>query len=100
MKKAIFFMCDQYADWEGAYLASQFNQAADWQVITASLIPVVNSIGGFQTKVNTILPDILLDANVLILIGGNSWQHDYPSLTKLISRTYYKSASWVLSVAR
>lgn len=74
-------MCDQYADWEGAYLASQFNQAADWQVI-----PVVNSIGVFQTKVNTILPDIPLDANVLILIGGNSWQHDYPSLTKLISQ--------------
>lgn len=86
MKRAIFFMCDQYADWEGAYLASQLNQADGWQVTTASVIPVVTSIGGFQTKVNEVLPDISSDADLLILIGGNSWQHDYPALTKLISQ--------------
>lgn len=34
MKTALFLMLDQYADWEGSYLASQINQNPDWQVVT------------------------------------------------------------------
>lgn len=41
MRKAVFFMYDQYADWEESYLASQRNQKDDWQAITASVTPVV-----------------------------------------------------------
>lgn len=58
MKKAIFFMCDQYADWEEAYLASQLNQKDEWQVVTASVTPVVTSIGGFKAQVDEMLNEL------------------------------------------
>lgn len=87
MKKAIFFMCDQYADWEGAYLSSQLNQQDDWQIVTASVMPVVTSIGGFKTQVDERLDELSQDADLLILIGGNSWEQDYQKLTVTI-QTY------------
>ncbi len=37
MKKAFFLILDEYADWEGAYLASSINQREDWSVHTISL---------------------------------------------------------------
>lgn len=37
MQTALFLMLDQYADWEGSYMASQLNQSPDWQVKTASI---------------------------------------------------------------
>lgn len=50
MKTALFLMLDQYADWEGSYLASQLNQSTDWQIKTASTTPSVTSIGGSPLK--------------------------------------------------
>ncbi|GEO64357.1 glutamine amidotransferase [Companilactobacillus nantensis] len=94
MRKAIFFMCDQYADWEGAYLSSQLNQKDDWQVITASVTPIVTSIGGFKTQVDETLNELSQNADLLILIGGDSWKQDYPKLTATI-RAYLKQGKAV-----
>ena len=45
MKTALFVLLDQYADWEAAYLLSLLNQRDDWQIQTASNLPLVHSIG-------------------------------------------------------
>lgn len=81
MQTALFVMLDQYADWEPAYLAGQLNQRQDWHIITASDQPTVHSIGGFTTTVDvqlTALPSIV---DLVVLIGGQSWQRDLPTLT-------------------
>lgn len=36
MKKQ-FLLLDEYADWEGSYLASALNQSDTWEVMTASI---------------------------------------------------------------
>lgn len=74
MKQAIFAMLDEYADWEGAYLSSTLNQASGWEVKTASIKQDVVSIGGFKTTVDYRLEQIPANCELLILIGGNSWQ--------------------------
>ncbi len=58
MKKAIFFIVDEYADREGAFLSSQLNQHKDWEVKTASIQSQVKSIGGFKMTVDYLLEDI------------------------------------------
>ena len=83
MKTALFLMLDQYADWEGTYLASQLNQSTDWQVKTASTTPLVTSIGGFTTKVDYQL-DHWPTIDLLILIGGNTWDINNPRLFSLV----------------
>lgn len=84
MKKAIFLMLDEYADWEGAYLASQINQSQDWEVKTASIQKKVISIGGFRTLVDYQLEQIPTDSDLLVLVGGNSWSTKNDNLKHLI----------------
>ncbi|MCD2255581.1 glutamine amidotransferase [Lactobacillus sp. CC-MHH1034] len=86
MKNALFIMLDEYADWEGAYLASTLNQLSDWQVATASLKSTVTSIGGFKTKVDYLIPEVPQNLSLLVLIGGNSWQVKSPELVQLIKQ--------------
>lgn len=88
MKQAIFFMLDQYADWEGAYLASQLNQADDWKVSTASINSEVTSIGGFKTLVDYQLEDLPTEFELLVLIGGNSWSWDDPRFSQLLKQRF------------
>lgn len=52
MKTVVFVLLDEYADWEGAYLSSQFNQLPNWTVKTASVQQEVSSMGGFKTSVD------------------------------------------------
>ncbi|WP_040197065.1 type 1 glutamine amidotransferase family protein [Candidatus Soleaferrea massiliensis] len=80
MKKPIlFFILDQYADWEAAYVSSwiaAFGQDR-YAVKTVSLTKdSVRSIGGF-----TVLPDYDIhttpaDYEGLILVGGMSWRSE------------------------
>lgn len=84
MKQAIFAMLDEYADWEGAYLSSTLNQAPSWEVKTASIKQEVVSIGGFKTTVDYQLEQIPANCELLILIGGNSWQIKNSVLKQLI----------------
>lgn len=82
MKKAIFFMLDDYADWEGAFLSSQLNQKEDWEVKTASVQQQIKSIGGFKTTVDHLLEDIPEKIDLFVMIGGNSWGLNNDSLKK------------------
>lgn len=79
-KEVIFILLNEFADWEGAYIAANLNQGVkpgspvNYTVKTMSVAkePVV-SIGGF-----TILPDYGLndmpeDYAGLVLIGGMRW---------------------------
>lgn len=85
MKQAIFFLLDEYADWEGAYLASTLNQSADWEVKTASIQPTVTTIGGFTTVTDYLIDAIPQDLDLLILIGGNSWAIEDDRIKPLVA---------------
>ena len=79
MKTVLFVLLEQYADWEGAYLAPWIHNLgkSEWAVKTVSLTKEpVRSIGGF-----TVLPDYDMasapkDFAALVLIGGTSWRSD------------------------
>ncbi|MFT8616771.1 MAG: type 1 glutamine amidotransferase family protein [Lentilactobacillus hilgardii] len=86
MKQAVFVILDEYADWEGAYLSSMLNQSDEWEVQTASIKPTVSSIGGFHTSVDLTLDQISSDVDLLILIGGNSWNIDNTKLEQIVSQ--------------
>ncbi|TLQ17960.1 glutamine amidotransferase [Lentilactobacillus parafarraginis] len=87
MKQAVFVMMQQFSDWEGAYLTSQLNAADNWQVKTASDNQYVKSIGGLNVRVDYLLEDIPDDINLLVLIGGNSWNLNSKRLKTTISKT-------------
>ncbi len=88
MKKALFLLLEEYADWEGAYLSSTLNQREDWSVDTISLDGIVSSIGGFKTSVDYIIGSEPEDFNLLVMIGGNSWSNDNKKLLQLIKTTF------------
>lgn len=87
MKKAGFILLDQYADWEGSYLSTMLTQEG-WEIDTLSIQETVQSIGGFTTKIDTLITkeNPLIDFDLLVLIGGNSWHLDYPEVTQLLTR--------------
>lgn len=84
MKTALFVLLDQYADWEGAYLLSLLNQREDWQIKTASNLPKVESIGGLQTVIDLNFSKIDQVYDLLVLIGGNSWNIHSKELYQII----------------
>ncbi|MBZ6002748.1 glutamine amidotransferase [Leuconostoc gelidum subsp. aenigmaticum] len=86
MKQAVFVVLDEYADWEGAYLSSMLNQTDDWEIKTASIKEHVSSIGGFCTVTDLNLDQISDDVDLLILIGGNSWNIADKKLKKLVKQ--------------
>lgn len=86
MKQAIFFVLNEYADWEGAYLACQLNQDVNWEVKTASTDIEVDSIGGFRTIVDYPLKEIPPEYDLLVLIGGNSWSFENEFLKELLQK--------------
>lgn len=78
IKKVLFVILDDFADWEAAPLAVAINQKDGWQVQTVSLTKApVRSMGGF-----TVLPDMTVDEAMktnytgIILIGGKSWRSE------------------------
>jgi len=87
MKKTMLFvLLEQYADWEGAYLAPGILSLGKgkFSIKTVSLTKEpVHSIGGFST-----LPDYDIESapknfDSLVLIGGNSWRNE--SAVKVMS---------------
>lgn len=74
MKKlAYFILLDEFADWEGAYLSLFLRELEAWEMKTVSVKPFVKSIGGLTVKVDLVLNQELALADLLVLIGGNSW---------------------------
>lgn len=86
MKKAIFFILDEYADWEPAYLSSMINKQKDWLVETASIQKEVYSIGGFKTLVDYELSNLPAQIDLFVLIGGNYWEIENDALKELVAR--------------
>ncbi|MFW7433904.1 type 1 glutamine amidotransferase family protein [Vagococcus carniphilus] len=84
MKTAIFFLLDDYADWEGAYLSSTLNKKEDWIVKTASIQREVTSIGGFTTKIDFLMDELPKQIDLFIMVGGNSWGIENKSLFTLV----------------
>ncbi|GCF94122.1 glutamine amidotransferase [Enterococcus florum] len=83
---AIFFLVDQYADWEGAYLSALLNRSEQWTIKTAALQDEVTSIGGFTTKVDYRLADLPEQAELFVLIGGNTWDFENEQLKSRVKR--------------
>jgi len=80
MKKTVLFvLLEQYADWEGAYLAPGILDLGKgkFAIKTVSLTKEpIHSIGGY-----TVLPDYDIKSAPknfagLVLIGGNSWRNE------------------------
>lgn len=84
MKTALFVLLDQYADWEAAYLTSEINQRAGWEIKTASNLSQVQSIGGLRTTIDVNFADLAKAVDLLVLIGGNSWEIQSPELDAFI----------------
>lgn len=78
-KEVIFVLLNEFADWEGAFIASNLNSGIEsgktkYTVKTLSVTkdPVV-SIGGFRVLPDYDLNNIPNEYAGLILIGGNRW---------------------------
>ena len=85
MKEVIFVLLNEFADWEGAFIAACLNQGVmpgspvPYKVKTLSITKEpVSSIGGFRVLPDYDLKDMPEDYAGLILIGG-------------ISRTLFKT---------
>lgn len=81
MKKEILFvLLDNFADWEGAYIAPNLNCGVEpgseskyvVKTVSTSMNPVV-SIGGFKVLPDYSIDTIPDDYAGLVLIGGMSW---------------------------
>ncbi|MCY1567338.1 type 1 glutamine amidotransferase family protein [Staphylococcus pettenkoferi] len=87
MKKALFLLLDQYAEWEASYCSSILNRSNEWDVKTVSLENNVTSIGGFTTEIDLLIDEIS-DYDALIMIGGNSWNIDSEKLRGFIKNAF------------
>jgi len=79
-RKVLFVILNDYADWEGAYLATAINKGVmpgcevlyETKVVAPTLNEV-HSLGGFRTVPDFRLDTIPEDYAALILIGGDQW---------------------------
>ena len=77
MKTILFFILEQYADWEAAYLSSAVNMLGQggFEIKTVSLArEAVMSIGGFKTIPDYDIYSAPEDYEALILVGGMTWR--------------------------
>lgn len=76
MKKILYVILEQWADWELAYISSAVNMlgGGKFENKTVSLTKdAVTSIGGMKCLPDYDLKSIPSDYDALILIGGMSW---------------------------
>lgn len=80
MKKTIlFFILQQYADWEAAYISSAISmlEQGKYEIKTVSLSKdCVQSIGGFKVLPDYDIASVPDDYEALILIGGMTWRSE------------------------
>jgi putative intracellular protease/amidase len=92
-KEIIFVLLQQYADWEGAFIASYLNNAKglngeeyETNILSVKKEPVV-SIGGFQTLPDYDIASMPDKYEALILVGGMSWfKHEAETLVPVVSK--------------
>lgn len=82
MKESVLFVVlDDYADWEGAYLATAINKGVmpgceifyETKIVGPTL-GTVKSLGGFRVLPDYSFDTIPADYAALVLIGGDSWK--------------------------
>ena len=80
-KEVLFVILNEYADWEGAYLATTINTGVmpDSPInfvakTVAPTLDAVRSIGGFRTLPDYSFQNMPSDYAALVLIGGMQWQ--------------------------
>jgi len=80
-KEVLFVLLNDYADWEGAYLATALNKGVVpgreiiyTTKILAPTIEEVHSLGGFRTMPDYSFEEVPENYAALILIGGDSWK--------------------------
>lgn len=79
-KEVIFILLNEFADWEGAYIATSLNQGVKpgspikyiAKTLSISKEPIV-SLGGFKVLPDYGIDDLPEDNAGLVLIGGTSW---------------------------
>ncbi len=79
MKKILFVILQQYADWEAAYISSAITMLGQGQynIKTVSLSQdYVQSIGGFRVLPDYDIKSVPSDYEALILIGGMTWRSE------------------------
>lgn len=79
--KVLFVLLNEYADWEGAYIATSLNTGvmpgSEVKYTTGTVAPTldeVRSIGGFRTVPDYSFQTMPDDYAALILIGGMQWK--------------------------
>ncbi len=79
MKRILYVITEQWADWELAYISSAVNMLGDgtFENKTVSLTKnAVTSIGGIKCLPDYDLQTVPSDYEALILIGGMSWHNE------------------------
>lgn len=106
-KKIVMVILDQFADWEGAFLAAALTGgelSQNNQVIWASLDKEPKQSIGHMT----LLPDLSLeeipgDADAIVLIGGMSWRTPEADRVQPVVRSFLdngKIAGFICDAAR
>lgn len=80
-KEVLFLILNEYADWEGAYLASSLQTGvmpdSEIKYVTKTVAPTleeVRSLGGFRTVPDYCFQNMPADYAALVLIGGLQWK--------------------------
>ncbi|WP_251520087.1 MULTISPECIES: DJ-1/PfpI family protein [Staphylococcus] len=90
MKIATFLILDQYAEWEATYLSATLSKSDEWEIRTISTHQQVRSIGGFNTLVDYTLENDPGDEALLVLVGGDSWNIEDPTVTEKVKDAFDK----------
>lgn len=77
-KPVLFVLVEKYADWEGAFLASDIMDSSKQTGLVVKTVGVQsaspNSLGGFKTLTDFTLDTVPDDFAGLVLIGGDTWR--------------------------
>lgn len=80
-KEVLFLILNDYADWEGAFLATSLNTGVmpdiEIKYVSKTVAPTleeVHSIGGFRTLPDYSFQNMPSDYAALVLIGGMQWK--------------------------
>lgn len=79
MKRVLYFLLDQWADFEAAYLSTAVTMLGggnfENKIVSLTTKPV-KSIGGFSVLPDYDLNNVPQEYDALILIGGMSWHNE------------------------
>ena len=80
-QEVLFLLLNEYADWEGAFLAISLNtgvipgsEVKYIPKVVAPTLDVVRSVGGFRTLPDYSFQTMPADYAALVLVGGMHWQ--------------------------